>query len=120
LQKYIAEINDKARPDRWRSVVALEKMGKPAIDYLVLALKDEDKWVRYVAADALGKIGDPCCVDPLIMTLNDHDQDVRFITAESLGKLGDPKACDALNSTCAKDNGYVKIAAEEALIKLNR
>ena len=120
MQKYIAGISDKARPERWQSVVALEKMGKPAVEYLVLALKDEDKWVRYAAADALGNIGDQCCVDHLIGSLQDHDQDVRFVTAEALGKLGDPKACGALNATCDQDNGYVKIAAEEALTKLNR
>jgi HEAT repeat protein len=50
--------------------------------------------------------------------LNDGDQDVRFVTAEALGKLGDPRATDALKQTSIQDNGFVKIAAEEALQKI--
>jgi hypothetical protein len=52
--KNIPEIDDKARPDRWQSVVALEKKGKPALEYLVSALEDEANWVRYAAAEVLG------------------------------------------------------------------
>lgn len=114
----IANLNNQASPDRWQSVIALEKAGKPAVEYLVIALKDSDKWVRYAAADALGNIGDSASVVPLIGLLGDHDQDVRFATAEALGKLGDPRACDPLEQTCRSDNGYVKIAAEEALGKI--
>jgi HEAT repeat protein len=119
MQKLIEELKNKQNPDRWQSVLALEKMGKPAVDYLVAALKDEDKWIRYTAADALGNIGDSDCVDHLIGLLSDQDQDVRFATADALGRLGDPKAFNALNETCRKDNGYVKVAAEEALVKLS-
>jgi HEAT repeat protein len=118
MQNCIETLNNKASPERWQSVVALEKMGKPAVEYLVLALKDEDKWVRYAAADALGNIGDSHVVDHLIGLLNDGDQDVRFVSAEALGKLGDPKATGALQQTCSHDNGFVKIAAEEALAKI--
>jgi HEAT repeat protein len=118
MQKYIEILNNKASPERWQSVTALEKMGKPAVEYLVLALKDENKWVRFAAADALGNIGDSGSVDHLIGMLNDGDQDVRFVTAEALGKLGDPRATDALKQTSIQDNGFVKIAAEEALQKI--
>jgi hypothetical protein len=52
--KNIPEIDDKARPNRWQSVVALEKKGKPALEYLVSALEDETNWVRYAAAEILG------------------------------------------------------------------
>jgi HEAT repeat protein len=117
--KIYRRINDKARPEWWKSVVALEKMRKPAVEYLELALRHEDKWVRQAAADVLGNIGDPCCVDHLIGSLEDHEQDVKFATAEALGKLGGPKTCSALNAACTQDNGYVNIAAEEALTKLN-
>jgi HEAT repeat protein len=119
MQKLIEELEDKQHPERWQSVLALEKMGKPAVDYLVSALNDEDKWIRYTAADALGNIGDLKCVDNLIGLLSDQDQDVRFATADALGRLGDKKACNALNEMCQKDNGYVKVAALEALEKLS-
>jgi HEAT repeat protein len=118
MQKIIETLNNKASPERWQSVIALESMGKPAVEYLVHALKDDNKWVRFTAADALGNIGDPRSVDHLIGMLNDEDQDVRFATAEALGKLGDPKATDALKQTSIRDNGFVKIAAEETLAKI--
>jgi HEAT repeat protein len=118
MQQYITALNDKASPERWQSVIALEQLGKPAVDYLVHALKDEDKWVRYAAADALGNIGDQHIVDTLIGLLRDQDQDVRFVTADALGRLGDPKATGALHDACIHDNGFVKIAALEALAKI--
>ncbi|MDD1677945.1 MAG: HEAT repeat domain-containing protein [Methanomicrobiales archaeon] len=57
------EQNDESKPNRRGNAEALEGMGKPAVDYLIHALKDPDKWVRYVAADALGHIGDSCCIE---------------------------------------------------------
>ncbi|MDP3564661.1 MAG: HEAT repeat domain-containing protein, partial [Methanoregula sp.] len=57
-------------------------------------------------------------IDPLVTLLHDHDQDVRFATAHALGTIGHPAAAPALKQTCEKDNCFVKIAAEEALLKL--
>ena len=66
----------------------MEKMGNPTVEYLVLALRDKDKLVRYAAADARGNISNLRCVVPLINSLRDNDKDVRLVTAEVLGKLG--------------------------------
>jgi HEAT repeat protein len=118
MEKIFQELKDKAQPERWTRVIALEKFGKPAIDYLHKALDDEDKWVRYMAADALGNIGDVRSIDRLIPLLNDQDQDVRFATAYALGNIGHPSAAQALAETCSRDNCYVKVAAEEALAKV--
>jgi HEAT repeat protein len=118
MEKIFEELKDKTRPERWTRVIALEKYGKPAIDYLHKALDDEDKWVRYMAADALGNIGDVRSIDRLIPLLNDQDQDVRFSTAYALGNIGHPSAVEALTQTCNRDNCFVKIAAEEALVKV--
>jgi HEAT repeat protein len=71
-----------------------------------------------MAADALGNIGDVRSIDPLLQLLNDNDQDVRFATVYALGTIGHPSAVPALQQTCEKDNCFVKIAAEEALLKL--
>ena len=118
MKTIVEQLNDKNRTDRWLSIIALEKMGKPAMDYLVVSLKDEDKWVRYAAADALGNAGHADSVEHLIGVLSDSDQDVRFAAAEALGKIGDPKAVEPLNRVCKSDNGYVKVAAEEALLRI--
>jgi len=118
MEKTFNQLKDKSRPERWTSVVALGNFGTPAVDYLHKALYDDDKWVRYMAADALGNIGDVRSIDPLVKLLNDNDQDVRFATAYALGSIGHHSAAPALKQTCEKDNCFVKIAAEEALLKL--
>ena len=118
MEKTFNQLKDKSRPERWTSVVALGNFGTPAVDYLHKALHDDDKWVRYMAADALGNIGDVRSIDPLLQLLNDNDQDVRFATVYALGTIGHPSAVPALQQTCEKDNCFVKIAAEEALLKL--
>jgi len=118
MEKIFRELKDKNQPERWTRVIALEKFGMPAVDYLHKALDDEDKWVRYMTADALGNIGDVRSIDRLIPLLNDQDQDVRFATAYALGNIGHPSAVQALTQTCNRDNCFVKIAAEEALAKV--
>jgi HEAT repeat protein len=118
MEKIFHELKDKNQPERWTRVIALEKFGKPAVDYLHKALDDEDKWVRYMAADALGNIGDVRSIERLIPLLNDLDQDVRFVAAYALGNIGHPSAEEALVRTCTHDNCFVKVAAEEALTKV--
>jgi HEAT repeat protein len=118
MEKIFLELKDKSQPERWTRVIALEKFGKPAVDYLHKALDDDDKWVRYMAADALGNIGDVRSIERLIPLLNDQDQDVRFATAYALGNIGHPSAEQALTQTCNRDNCFVKVAAEEALVKV--
>ncbi len=118
MKNTAATLTDKKNTERWKSVIALEKFGQPATDYLVAALKDEDQWVRYLAADALANIGAAQAVTQLIALLKDPEQDVRFAAAAALGKIGDQKALSALESTLKNDNAYVRIAAEEAIDKI--
>jgi HEAT repeat protein len=119
MQNIVAALGKKGNLERWKYVVDLEKFGQPASEFLIQALADEDRWVRYLAADALANIGATNSVDSLISLLNDSDQDVRFAAASALGKLGDVKATKSLQEVLRRDNGYVKIAAEEALMKIS-
>ena len=98
----------------------LETYGQPAIQYLALALKDSDKWVRVVSADALGNIGDAGAVDALIEALKDSDQDVRFTATGALGKIGDPRAADSVRQVMETDYHFIAIAAEEALEQMGQ
>lgn len=115
MKKFIEQLENKEQPERWKSVVELSKLGKPALEHIAHALDDDDKWVRYVAADALGSIHDPTSVDHLIHALHDVDQDVRFAASYALGALKDPKAIPALEGVCTSDNCFVRVAASEAL-----
>jgi HEAT repeat protein len=118
MQNTAAALANKENLERWKAVIDLEKFGQPAAEFLIQALADEDRWVRYLAADALANIGATHSVDHLISLLRDPDQDVRFAAAAALGKLGDRKAIANLQEVLKRDNGYVKIAAEEALEKI--
>jgi HEAT repeat protein len=118
MERTIQELNDKTKPERWTSVVTLGEFGEPAIEYLHHALGDDNKWVRYFAANALGNIGNRSSVDPLVRLLLDEDQDVRWVTAAALGTIGDPRAVNALRQAYNSDNAFVKLFIEEALDKL--
>jgi HEAT repeat protein len=119
MQNTVAALKNKENIERWKNVIDLEKFGQPATEFLIQALADEDRWVRYLAADALANIGASNSVDSLISLLRDPEQDVRFAAAAALGKLGDPKAVKSLQEVLKQDNGYVKIAAEEALMMIS-
>lgn len=67
---------------------ALGKIGKPAVEPLIVILKDEDDSVRGGAAEALGKIGDPRAVEPLVAALSDENRFVRSDVAQALDDLG--------------------------------
>jgi HEAT repeat protein len=118
MERAIQELKDRVRPERWKSVVTLGTFGEPALEYLHHALGDDDKWVRFFAADALGNIGSRSSVDFLIQTLMDQDQDVRWVTASALGKIGGPRAAHALQQAYNSDNEFVKIFIGEALEKI--
>ena len=72
------------------------KLGEPAVEPLINALKDEDSGVRWKAAEALEEIGDERAVEPLINALKDEDSGVREGAAEALGEIGDERAVEPL------------------------
>lgn len=74
----------------------LVKIGKPAIDPLIEALKDNNSSVRENAARTLGKIKDPMAVEPLSKALWDWNLEVRMTAAKALGSIGDKKAVEPL------------------------
>jgi HEAT repeat protein len=63
-------------------------IGEPAVIPLIHALKDEDRYLRYGAADSLGKIGDERAIKPLITALKDKDSYIRLEAAGALDKIG--------------------------------
>jgi HEAT repeat protein len=120
MENTVRDLNDKTKAERWKNVLTLEKMGSPALDHIIKASRDEDKWVRFAAADVLGNFQDKRSTDTLVSMLKDKDQDVRFAAAMSLGKIGDEKAKAPLDECSRSDNCFVRIAAEEALGKLTK
>ncbi|MGL4461992.1 MAG: HEAT repeat domain-containing protein [Planctomycetia bacterium] len=112
--------------DRADAAMGLGKLGREAAlatPALAAALKDGDRQVRQLAADALGRIGAPeaaSAVPALADALGDEDAAVRRMAAVSLGKLGPAAAAaiPALKKTAKDKAPIVQSAAEAALKKI--
>jgi HEAT repeat protein len=84
---------------RYAAAEALVKIGAPAMEPLIAALKDKDSKdsdVRQAAAEALGEIKDPRAVEPLIAALKDEVSNVREAAAQALDHLGWEPAQDEI------------------------
>lgn len=70
---------------------ALAKIGTPAVDPLIAALRDgPNPNGRQFAAYALGEIKDLRAVEPLIAAMNDPNAHVQFEAFYALVKIGTP------------------------------
>jgi HEAT repeat protein len=96
---------------RWKECL---KIGPPAVDALLEALRDEGL-VRIGAIEVLGEIGDARAVEPLILTLNADKTEVRIAAIEALGRLGDVRAVDPLLSMLGEEEASVREAAVRTL-----
>jgi HEAT repeat protein len=100
---------------RGYSAAALLKIGAPAVEQLIVALKNRDAYVRMVAATALGDIRDARALNPLLITLKDTDEEVRRRAADALGQLGDILAVEPLVDALGDDDVKVRTQAALAL-----
>ena len=94
------------------AVEALGKIGEPAVEPLIQALKDEDDGVRWSAAEALGEIKDARAVKPLVKALKDKYWYVRKQAAYALGDIGDARAVEPLIEALKDDEEEVREAAK--------
>lgn len=94
---------------------ALSKIGKPAVEPLIEALKSDDDFVRINAAIALNWIGDPRAVEPLIVALKDKLWRVQWRAAAGLGKIKDPRSIEPLITALKDENSSVRESAALAL-----
>ncbi|MEX2720691.1 MAG: HEAT repeat domain-containing protein, partial [Candidatus Wukongarchaeota archaeon] len=95
--------------EEWDKLV---RLGEPAVEPLIQALKDKDINVRRGAAETLGKIGDARAVEPLTQSLKDGDKDVRRNSTRALGKIGEPAVEPLMMALKDKDVDVRKRAAE--------
>jgi HEAT repeat protein len=107
VEPLIAAFADRAAQSN--AVQALTKIGEPAVVSLVAALKDADRFVRWNAADVLGRIKDTRAVEPLIASFKDADAGVRYTAALALSEIGDPRGVEPLISAlkAQKEWSYV-------------
>lgn len=72
---------------RAKAVEALQQFRNAAIGPLIESLKDKDWYVRWKAAQALGKIGNDIAVGPLELCRYDESKFVREAAAKALQRL---------------------------------
>lgn len=97
-------------------VDVLISIGKPAVEPLIAALRDNHPLVRRHAAEALGEIKDPRAVEPLIAALKDTDSLIRRHVVEALGKIADLRAIKPLIAVLREGKeSHVRMSAAEAL-----
>jgi hypothetical protein len=99
-----------------RAVTGLGRLGdERAIEPLVSALKNEDRYVRREAAKALGESGFPAAVEPLIEALGDSEEYVRRNAITALGALGDERAVEPLKQVLEDKSYFTRSEAEKSL-----
>lgn len=78
----------------------MEYIGAPAVDALILALRDGNHLVRYGAAEILGRLSDPRSIEPLIQVFQNADWISHDVAIEALASIGAP-AIDGLQRIAA-------------------
>ena len=76
------------RETRWRGAIALERIGPPAVEALMVAAGDGDWTARVPAIWALEHIGDRRAVPTLVENLNGTNECCRWMAASALSKIG--------------------------------
>src|ERR1700722_9162979 len=107
------------------AVEALVEIGADAVGPAADALNALDADGRKLAVEILGGIPDPRGVDALIRALADRDTNVRATAAEALGNArsageeAQQQASMALTRALSEDVTLVKLAALDALVRLD-
>ncbi len=100
------------------SMMAIKKFRQPLVEYLLSGLEDDNKWVRVMAAEMLGTIGDPRTAGHLKPLLADHDRDLRIVAARSLAMIRSVRATFPLSPVDNCEDCMIRLVADEALEKL--
>jgi HEAT repeat protein len=106
-EKLVGSLGDEDPNIAYASAYALIDIGKPAVDPLIEALKDDNPQVRSFAALALGEIRDKKAMKPLLEILADPSPKVRMNVAYSLGEIGAVEAVEPLIKLLKDEDGEV-------------
>jgi len=83
-------VNEGVELESVEGLVRRSKYGKEwraLVERLIRALRDENRYVRWGAAGALGELGDARAVQPLVEALKDEDWNVREKAAWALRRI---------------------------------
>jgi HEAT repeat protein len=88
IDSLIADLGSSDGFVRQDARIALIRMGEPAVESLIKALKNKSEPAHWEAAKALSLIGDPRSVQALVQALEDDEFGVRWLAAEGLITVG--------------------------------
>jgi hypothetical protein len=71
----------------YKAADELVNIGKPAVEPLIKALKNNETRIYHGAIYALGEIKDPRAIEPLIKALEDKDLSIREIAVNALERI---------------------------------
>lgn len=118
IEEEIGNLKSSDHEVRKAAVEALVTIGRPAVDPLIAALKDDNPSVQLAAAQALGKIGDSRAVGPLIELIKtSFDLDLMFEIAVALSTIGDEKACELLREMEGKGGNFLSPVVRKRLLE---
>jgi HEAT repeat protein len=116
IEFLIADLHNYHWQTRQRARESLVAIGEPAVAYLINALTDADRQVRWEAAKALSQIGDPAAATALVNALGDKTPGVRWLAAEGLIGMGREGLIPLLQTLVHhSDSGWLREGAHHVL-----
>jgi len=105
----IADLFSHEDPDvRLKALIFASDFKSPQlVEPTIAILKDENWWVRIIATDLLGRLGDERAVDPLIECL--EDDELRWCAVEALSQIGSPSALGPIAKLLADKSPEVRM-----------
>lgn len=113
----IHALKNESKSIRWKAAASLEKIGKSAVEYLIQTLKNSDRNIRLIATWALEKIG-KSVIEPLIKAMKNEKGIISWKALEIFGKIRDEKAVDSIIPFLKDKDWGVRESAVWALGKI--
>jgi HEAT repeat protein len=115
VQSLLGALRDTNRWSALRIGDILATLGEPAVGPLIAELPRLPPAARVPAIDILGRLRSPQAVPLLVSLLHDPEDNARARAAHSLGVIGDPRCAPALVATLRDHAWPVRAMAAKAL-----
>jgi HEAT repeat protein len=106
IKSLIADLASKDGVVRVKARQQLVAYKKRSVAPLIRTLSNENDWVRWEAAKALGQIGNPESIQALLEALTDKQFEVRWLAAEGLIRIGRKAIAPLLEALVKHSDSY--------------
>jgi len=91
--------------------------AKECVPHIIKLLDEQDWWLRMIAAETLGKIGDTRAVPPLVKALRESTS--AMVCLEALARIGDKSASEGVLACLSATQPETRAEAIRTLVRLN-